>query len=99
MKRQLKHELDAETMMKTFMSIQSQLLATKFFVPMSLGKLISRSRLTTLLTECFKYPLTLVSAPAGFGKTTFLAAWAQSQRASQSLIAWVSLDEEDNEPQ
>ncbi|HEX3642308.1 MAG TPA: AAA family ATPase, partial [Ktedonobacteraceae bacterium] len=78
--------------------IQSQLVATKFFVPVAPGTLISRPRLTALLAKSLKYPLTLVSAPAGFGKTTLLAAWVQSLRASHTQIAWVSLDEEDNEP-
>src|SRR5437588_2541153 len=78
--------------------IQSQLVATKFFVPVAPGTLIPRPRLTALLAKSLKYPLTLVSAPAGFGKTTLLAAWAQSLRASHTQVAWVSLDEEDNEP-
>src|SRR5579864_6660741 len=78
--------------------IQSQLLATKFFVPIARGTLILRSRLSTLLDESLKYPLTLISAPAGFGKTMLLSSWAQSLPASQALVAWVSLDEEDNEP-
>ena len=79
--------------------IQSQLLATKFFVPVTSGTLISRPRLNTLLNESLKRPLTLVSAPAGFGKTMLLSAWAQSLPASQALVAWLSLDEEDNDPQ
>src|SRR5882757_8651403 len=78
--------------------IQSQLLATKFFVPMISGTLISRPRLHTLLNESLKYPLTLVSAPAGFGKTMLLSCWAQSLQARYPLVAWVSLGEEDNEP-
>src|SRR5260370_25614944 len=84
--------------MNRSMIIQSQLLATKFFVPVAPGTLISRPRLHTLLDESLKYPLTLVSAPAGFGKTILLSAWAQSLLASNSLVAWVSLDEEDNDP-
>ena len=79
--------------------IQSQLLATKFFVPVTSGTLISRPRLNTLLDESLKRPLTLVSAPAGFGKTMLLSAWAQSLPASQALVAWLSLDEEDNDSQ
>src|SRR5579872_1222196 len=78
--------------------IQSQLLATKFFVPMTSGTLISRPRLSVLLDESLKYPLTLVSAPAGFGKTMLLSCWAQSLPANHPLVAWVSLDEEDNDP-
>src|SRR5437660_2401654 len=84
--------------MNRSMVIQSQMLATKFFVPMTSGTLISRPRLHTLLDESLKYPLTLVSAPAGFGKTMLLSCWAQSLQARHSLVAWVSLDEEDNDP-
>ena len=82
----------------TSMHLENQLLATKFYVPVASGTLISRPRLTALLDESLKYPLTLVSAPAGFGKTTLLSAWAQSLPASNPQVAWVSLDEEDNEP-
>ena len=85
--------------MRISIVIQSQLLATKFFVPVTSGTLISRPRLSALLEESLKYPLTLVSAPAGFGKTMLLSAWAQSQLASNLLVAWVSLDEEDNDPE
>ena len=81
------------------MVIQSQLLATKFFVPVAPGTLISRPRLSTLLDESLKHPLTLISAPAGFGKTMLLSTWAQSLPASHALVAWLSLDEEDNDPQ
>ncbi len=85
--------------MNRSIAIQDQLLATKFFVPTTSGVLISRPRLSSLLDKGLKQPFTLVSAPAGFGKTTFLSAWIQSQPANHPLIAWVSLDEEDNEPQ
>jgi ATP/maltotriose-dependent transcriptional regulator MalT len=78
---------------------KSQLLATKFYVPVTLGTLIMRPRLTNLLDESLKRPFTLVSAPAGFGKTTLLSAWVQSQAVRHTPVAWVSLDEEDNEPQ
>ena len=81
------------------MIIQTQLLATKFFVPVATGTLISRPRLTTLLQASLKYPLTLVSAPAGFGKTMLLSSWAQSLPDSNPVVAWLSLDEEDNDPQ
>ena len=78
--------------------IESQLLATKFFVPVTPGTLISRPRLNALLHQSLERPLTLISAPAGFGKTTLLSSWEQSLPASHSLVAWVSLDEGDDEP-
>jgi LuxR family maltose regulon positive regulatory protein len=79
--------------------IQSQLLSTKFYVPTSPGTLILRPRLSALLGESLKYPLTLISAPAGFGKTTLLSTWAQSLPVAQAQVAWLSLDEEENDPQ
>ncbi len=82
--------------MRPMIVIQSQLLATKLYVPTSPRTLIWRSRLADLLDESLKYPLTLVSAPAGFGKTMLLSAWTRSLPA---LVSWVSLDEEDNDPQ
>jgi LuxR family maltose regulon positive regulatory protein len=84
--------------MNTSIPLENQLLATKFYVPVASGPLISRPRLTVLLNESLKCPFTLVSAPAGFGKTTLLSAWVQSRSPSSPLVAWVSLDEEDNEP-
>src|SRR6266446_9007235 len=78
--------------------LENQLLVTKFYMPVRSGSLISRPRLISLLNESLKYPLTLVSAAAGFGKTTLLASWSQSLPASHLRVAWVSLDEEDNEP-
>jgi LuxR family transcriptional regulator, maltose regulon positive regulatory protein len=84
--------------MSRLLVIQSPLLATKFYVPTSPGTLISRPRLSALLAESLKYPLTLVSAPAGFGKTMLLSAWTQSLPPGSPLVGWVSLDEEDNDP-
>jgi len=84
--------------MSRLMIIQNQLLATKFFVPVASHPLISRRRLSTLLQESLKCPLTVISTPAGFGKTMLLAAWVKSLPPSDALVGWVSLDEEDNEP-
>src|SRR5260370_14638322 len=84
--------------MNTLTHIQNQLLTTKFYVPVASGPLISRPRLTSLLDESLKRPFTLVSAPAGFGKTILLSTWVRSLETRQLLVAWVSLDEEDNEP-
>jgi LuxR family maltose regulon positive regulatory protein len=81
--------------------LQDQLLATKFFVPSSSHPLIARSHLSSLLTESLRRKLTLISAPAGFGKTTLLSCWVQSlprQNPEAVQVAWVSLDEDDNEP-
>jgi LuxR family transcriptional regulator, maltose regulon positive regulatory protein len=78
--------------------LHDQLLATKFFIPSSSHTLIPRPHLVELLNKSLGYTLTLVSAPAGFGKTTLLSTWVQSLLPEQRRIAWVSLDEGDNEP-
>ena len=70
--------------MNTALFIHSQLVATKFFVPTSPHALISRPRLTSLLQQSLKYPLTLISAPAGFGKTTLLSTWSTIAATEQS---------------
>ncbi len=80
---------------------QDRLLTTKIFVPRSSRHLIQRSRLTTLLMQGLQSKLTLISAPAGFGKTTLLSSWVQSlpcESFEVPCVAWVSLDEDDNEP-
>jgi len=69
-------------------------IATKFYIPVALGRLISRPRLGALLDEGLTHPFTLVSAPAGFGKTMLLSTWAQSLQARDPRLCWVSLDEE-----
>ena len=80
------------------MQWQDHFLATKFFVPLAPHALVSRPRLFSLLDEGRRRLLTLVSAPAGFGKTTLLSAWVQAQPPGNPLVAWVSLDEGDNDP-
>src|SRR5215467_16120431 len=77
---------------------RNQLLATKFFVPASPHALISRPRLHSLLDESLHSTVTLLSAPAGFGKTTLLSQWLQTRSPTDAPVAWVSLDEGDNDP-
>ncbi len=84
------------------------LLLTKLFVPPSRQSLVTRPRLLTRLDESIRYALTLVCAPAGYGKTTLLAEWIQNCRlagkgylqsaSNNKQFAWVSLDLEDNDP-
>ncbi|HEX7557052.1 MAG TPA: hypothetical protein VF338_10545, partial [Leptolinea sp.] len=71
------------------------LLATKLFIPPPRPKIVLRPRLVERLTNGLKGKLTLISAPAGFGKTTLLSEWiADCGRP----VAWVSLDERDDDP-
>ncbi len=71
------------------------LLATKLDRPRLRSHLVSRSHLTDLLQQGMERALTLVSAPAGFGKTTLLAQWLAEHEPS---AAWLSLEAEENEP-
>jgi LuxR family maltose regulon positive regulatory protein len=75
-------------------SLGDQLLTTKLYAPFVKPNLVTRRRLTERLDEGAKGNLTLISAPAGFGKTTLLGEWILQ---SESPIAWVSLDEGDND--
>ena len=71
------------------------LLPTKLAPPRLPGSLVERERLLTVLDEALSTPLTLLSATAGWGKTTLLSAWACWH---QEQVAWLSLDELDNSP-
>ncbi len=70
------------------------LLETKFFVPRPRPARVSRPRLHELLDRGVASKLTLVSTPAGFGKTTLLADWLA---AKVGKTAWLSLDRGDND--
>ncbi len=74
------------------------LLATKLYIPKRRGGLVVRPRLLEHLRRGVDARLTLVSAPAGFGKTTLLAEWLGEMSAADSCVAWLSLDPSDNEP-
>lgn len=71
------------------------ILQTKLFVPRLRANLVSRTGLTARLMADRLSPLTLVSAPAGFGKTTLVSQWIAQ---ADCPTAWLALDEEDNDP-
>src|SRR5215467_4171555 len=72
-----------------------QRLTTKLYLPPARQTLVDRPVLLDQLNEGLRGKLTLVSAPAGFGKTSLVAAW---RKQCETPLAWVSLDEEDNDP-
>jgi len=72
-----------------------EVLKTKLTIPPVRTDWISRPRLIKLLSS-WDNRLTIVSAPAGFGKTTILSEWA---RAMDHNISWLTLDEGDDDPQ
>jgi LuxR family maltose regulon positive regulatory protein len=83
-------------------------LTTKLYVPRVRPELVPRPRLIEQLDAGLHRKLTLISAPAGFGKTTLLSAWIRSKDGASSearregspalRAAWVSLDDSDNDP-
>jgi LuxR family maltose regulon positive regulatory protein len=72
-----------------------ELLNTKLFIHRPRSNLVSRPRLTERLNAGLGRKLTLIAAPAGFGKTTLLSEWIPT---SPRCVAWLSLDEGDNDP-
>src|SRR5262245_8930859 len=80
-----RHDLDSREL--------SLLLPTKLSPPVPRQHQVHRRRLIERLAAAPPDSLVLVAAPAGFGKTSLLAAW----RATQPATAWVSLDERDND--
>jgi len=79
-----------------------RLLATKFHIPPWQAAAVARPRLLERLTIGLREhrKLTLVSAPAGYGKTTLVAGWIHtlSQDSDNLRVGWLSLDEADNDP-
>ena len=76
----------------------SPLIATKLYIPRLRRGLVARPRLLDLMRRGADRRVTLVSAPAGFGKTTLLAEWLRQVPMVERRVAWVSLDRLDNAP-
>jgi LuxR family maltose regulon positive regulatory protein len=81
-----------------------QLLATKLYIPPVRRELVSRQRLIKQLNTGLYHKLTLISAPAGFGKTTLVSEWlsaiqsnGREKEQAKPGVAWLSLDQGDNE--
>jgi LuxR family maltose regulon positive regulatory protein len=87
--------------------LPATLLATKFYIPPTRPEVVPRLRLIERLDRGLRSgrKLTLLSAPAGFGKTTLVTDWlnhlqseARTENQIESKIAWLSLEEADNDP-
>jgi len=85
--------------------MDTPILATKLFIPPTRPELVARPRLFNKLFEGLHHKLTLISAPAGFGKTTLVTEWLDSIKSDikngnklEPSIAWLSLDRDDNDP-
>jgi len=85
---------------------QAPLLTTKLYIPSPRPNLVPRPRLIQRLDEALPsgHRLTLISAPAGFGKTALVTEWLQHLRSAPTqgravyACAWLSLDDDDNDP-
>ncbi len=75
--------------------MSTPILVTKLYIPPPRPNVVVRPRLIERLSEGLQRKLTLVSAPAGFGKTTLISEWVAAGRRP---TAWLSLDERDNDP-
>ena len=84
--------MDADTL--TYLVERYPLLITKLYIPRLDTKLLTRPHLLELLDQAISRPLVLITAPAGWGKTTLVANWA---RRSERGTGWISLDEGDND--
>src|SRR5205085_4431290 len=74
------------------------ILATKLYLPRLRPNVVSRPRLLERLDEGLHRKLTLISAPAGFGKATLVSEWVEGIERARTRTAWLSLDEGENDP-
>ena len=85
----------------TLFEMSIPILSTKLAVPPKRSDWVLRSRLIKRLNQGIGRKLTLVSAPAGFGKTTLIATWLHGLECKHShspRVGWLSLEDEDNDP-
>jgi LuxR family maltose regulon positive regulatory protein len=110
--------ISSQPRLATVALVTTPLLTTKLYLPPLRQEMVSRPRLIERLNAGLVCKLTLISAPAGFGKTTLLSEWIStlepldeergwtgestrdrvSQTETHNRVAWLSLDERDNDP-
>lgn len=76
-------------------TMQTTILQTKLYRPVRLPDQIARPQLVARLQEGAQHKLTVIAAPAGFGKTSLVVEWLHQQ---PQPVAWLALDADDNEP-
>jgi LuxR family maltose regulon positive regulatory protein len=77
------------------MTMHNTILMTKLYTPVPAQDVVARPDLLARLTKGVTGKLTLISAPAGFGKTTLVSTWVAQ---SKMRVAWLALDADDGEP-
>ncbi|MCX7178985.1 MAG: LuxR family transcriptional regulator, partial [Proteobacteria bacterium] len=77
--------------------IQSGIIKTKLSPPRQSRKAVHREEQMQLLALGLRRALTIVKAPAGFGKTTLLTAWRERLIEEGNKVAWLTLDSDDND--
>ena len=80
--------------MAPFNSLTTPFIATKLHIPSTRAGLILRPRLLQHLNAGLDRKISLISAPAGFGKTTIVSEWI---RQTGRIVTWLSVDEQDND--
>ena len=75
------------------MVLTSPLLETKVHVPRPRAGLVARPRLSQRLDRITESKLTLISAPAGFGKSTLLAEWLAGAQGDGPIVGWLSIED------
>ena len=75
-----------------------RVIRTKLGPPRPARRVVRRENVLRLLTLGNERTLTILRAPAGFGKTTALAEWREKLLADQRIAAWLTLDADDNDP-
>ena len=78
-------------------SVSVPLIRTKITIPPLRPQMVVRKRLFGLLDDGIKQPLTLISAPAGSGKTSLITSWLH-EHGEKLRVAWVSLDDDERDP-
>src|SRR2546421_10548244 len=78
--------------------MSTPILATKLYIPRLRPNVVIRPRLIERLNQGLHRKLTLIAAPAGFGKTTLISEWVEGIERPRTRTAWLSLDEGDSDP-
>ncbi|HEX5805734.1 MAG TPA: LuxR C-terminal-related transcriptional regulator [Macromonas sp.] len=78
-------------------NVDQMLIRTKFLPPRLTRTPVAREAVLRTLSAGMVRPLTLIKAPAGFGKTTLLTAWRELLLEAGVIVAWLTLDQDDNE--